>query len=222
MLSKVQEKLIKQLHTKKGRAKHGLCLVEGSKSLATAGDAVEFTFGERDSTSFKDLVTTETPQDVAGVARVPEWGHDDIASAQTVVVLDGVQDPGNVGAIFRLCLGFGASLVLIESADPTNPKVVRSSAGALFDVPYVEYTKKEGLDYVSTLERPVYRLEKTDSSQDVVSLPQDTEIILIAGSEGNGITLPIKGASVSITHSKALESLNVTHALAIALHALQR
>lgn len=218
MLSRAQEKLIKQLHTKKGRAKHGLCLVEGSKSLDTAGEEVEFTFGEGDSDSFKDLVTTETPQEVAGVARVPEWGHDDIAGSKTVVVLDGVQDPGNVGAIFRLCFGFGASLVLIESADPTSPKVVRSSAGALFQVPYVEYTKKEGLEYVNSLERPVYRLEKTDSSQDVSSLPKSEELVLVAGSEGNGITLPLEGVSVSIAHSEALESLNVTHALAIALY----
>jgi len=155
MLSHAQEKRIKQLHTKKGRERLGLCLVEGSKVIATAGEAVDFTFTPRDTRQFYDLVTTETPQDMAGVAQIPRWSVNDIKQSKTIVVLDGVQDPGNVGAILRLCLGFGASLVLIDSADVTNPKVIRASAGAMFQVPWLEVKRTAASRIISSFKRAV-------------------------------------------------------------------
>lgn len=216
MLSKNQEKLIKSFHSKKGREKHGLCLVEGQKVIETAAEAVEYTFTRRDSDQFDKLITTETPQDIAGVARIPEWTIDDIKNKPTIIVLDGVQDPGNVGAILRLCLGFNASLVLIESADVTNPKVIRSSVGALFQVPWMKVERDDARQFILDLKRPIYRLEKTDESESF-DRDYEKEIILIAGSEGSGIKVDIKGTSIIIEHDEKLESLNVGHALAIVL-----
>lgn len=224
MLSTADEKLILALRTKKGRDKHGLCLVEGQNVIDAAGKAVSFTFTPSDTDRFADLVTTETPQDIAGVARIPSWTLHDAWSRQTVVVLDGVQDPGNVGAIIRLCQGFNASLLLVESADPTAPKVVRSSAGALFSVPWVRVVRADAPDIIQSLRKPIYRLERDKDSEAAggiskfISAPQE-QAVIIAGSEGNGIRLEVPGAGVSITHDPALESLNVGNALAIVLHA---
>ncbi len=224
MLSKAQEKLILSLRTKKGRDAHGRCLVEGENVIAAAGDAVEFTFTPADTDRFDDLVTTETPQAMAGVARIPAWTLHDVWSRTTIVVLDGVQDPGNVGAIIRLCQGFNAALLLVDSADPTASKVVRSSAGALFSVPWVRVARQDAKDIVLSLRKPVYRLERDKDVGDAVgpspflTAPAE-QAILIAGSEGNGITLDISGSGVSIMHDPALESLNVGNALAIVLHA---
>lgn len=223
MLTKQQEKTIRSLAIKKGRKESGLCLVEGKKVIETAGDAVLYTFTREETTDFDALVTTETPQDIAGVARIPEWKLKDIISSPTIVVLDGVQDPGNVGTILRLCLGFNATLILIDSADVTSPKVVRSSVGALFQVPWTKISREEAAQFIIDFRRPIYRLEKTKKSLDFNSKEPEQlfaeDIVLIAGSEGNGISLNIPGTAVAIPHNEKLESLNVATALSIILQA---
>ncbi|PJC01871.1 MAG: hypothetical protein CO073_02455 [Candidatus Komeilibacteria bacterium CG_4_9_14_0_8_um_filter_36_9] len=220
MLSKAQEKLIKSLHNNKGRQKSGLCLVEGQKVIDLAGDLVQLEFTNKDSDSFAGLVTTETPQEIAATALIPKWKVDDISSKEIIVLLDNVQDPGNVGSILRLCLGFNASLVLVESVDVTSSKVIRSSVGSMFQVPWLAVDRTAVETFVKDMNREVYRLEKKDQAEKFdISIKKP--LILIAGSEGQGITLPIKGQSVYIDHDQVLESLNVGHALAIALHGLK-
>jgi len=220
MLSKAQEKLIRSLRTGKGRETSGKCLVEGAKAIATAGNAVEFTFSRADTPEFDKLATTETPQDAAAVARIPKWSEEDIADSPTLVVLDGVQDPGNVGAALRLCLGFDAALLLVESADVTAPKVVRASAGAMFQVPWVKMTPRQAEDHLAKCGRDIFRLEKRSGSVTPSVLDVENDIALIAGSEGQGIRLQTVGTSIEIPHDPRLESLNVTHALAIALYCI--
>ena len=218
MLTKNQEKLIRSLHTKKGRLTANQCLVEGQKVIDTAGAAVDFTFSSADTENFADLVTTETPQDIAAVANTPRWKMDTIASYPTIVLLDGVQDPGNVGTILRLCLGFKAALILVDSVDVTNPKVVRSSVGALFHVPWQVVKRSELETYLSTLgKRSMIRLEHTALAVPLEAVSFKMPCIIIAGSEGKGITVPLNGQSVYIAHEAALESLNVATALAITL-----
>ena len=216
MLTKAKEQLVRSLQSKKGRQENELCLVEGKKVIETAGQAVQWTFSRKDSARFDELVSTKTPQDVAGVAKIPKWSTADMASRKTIVVLDGVQDPGNVGAILRLWLGFDASLMLVESADVTSPKVVRASVGALFQVPWMVVPREDVLRAVLAFDRQVYRLEQGEGS--TLNKKITPPCVLIAGSEGRGIQLDVSGPSISIAHNVALESLNVGHALAIVLH----
>lgn len=220
MLSNSQIKLIRSLSSKKGREKSGLCLVEGEKVIKTAGDSIEYTFSKKDTKNFDKLVTTETPQEIAAVAKTPNWSLNDIKSRKVIIVLDGVQDPGNVGSILRLCLGFNAGLILIDSADVTNPKVIRSSVGAMFQVPWMHITAKESSKILKDLNLPIYRLEKKKDAKDIKKAKLKKPLILIAGSEGGGIQSRIKGTSIYIDHDDDLESLNVGHSLAIALFAL--
>lgn len=222
MLTREQEKLIRSLATKKGRESSGLCLVEGKKAIETAGDAMVYTFGSKDTSRFGDLVTTETPQERAGVARIPQSSVRDITSRDVIVVLDGVQDPGNVGSILRLCLGFDASLVLIESADVTSPKVIRASVGTLFAVPWIRVERKDAPAALRALDRPVYRLEKIPDAKKFDAKKIKRPCLLIAGSEGGGIQLKIIGESIAVSHNTQLESLNVGHALAIVLSELAK
>lgn len=225
MLTVKQEKLIRSLATKKGRTESGFCLVEGEKNVAEAGDLVEFTFTPDDSKDFSSLVETVTPQPTAAVARIPVYTKDDIVRCDRIVVLDGVQDPGNVGAILRLCLGFDASLLLIESADPSNTKVIRSSAGAFFNVPWLEIERPGAEEELYSYGREVYRLEGKKSKNDIALNQKNIKLmpeklLLVAGSEGQGIKLGIAGTSLNIKHSEKLESLNVANALAIVLSRL--
>jgi RNA methyltransferase, TrmH family len=215
MLTNSQQKLIKSLHTKKGRQKTDLCLVEGKKNIELAADLIEYTFTKEDTPQFDKLVTTETPQDIAGVAKIPAYKLEDIKKHDCIVVLDNIQDPGNVGTILRLCLGFDAALILINSADPTSPKVIRSSAGAVFQTNWLKSTEND----LKNFKRKTYRLEISKNAQ---ALPPQTKLnkkcLIIAGNEGQGIKLNIKGDSININHNPKLESLNVATALSIILH----
>lgn len=216
MLSKTQEKLIKSLHTKKGRLKNRRCLVEGKKNIEMAKNFIDFEFSDQDSKNFNKLVTTQTPQEAAAVAKIPKFSEQEIQKAQTIVVLDNVQDPGNVGSILRLCLGFNASLVLIDSADVTNPKVIRSSAGAVFQTPWIEISRKNFEHKMCSNTRKIYRLESGNTnSKTPQAVSKKEKIMIIVGSEGQGISLKTKGQTITIPHNPKLESLNVTHALAI-------
>jgi TrmH family RNA methyltransferase len=217
MITYKQEKIIKSLHTKKGRRTHGLCLIEGEKLVAELASFIDYTFCEEDVDNFAKLVTTKTPQGIAGVAPIPQWSDEDITSQQSIVILDTVQDPGNVGTILRLCQAFNASLILIDSADPSSPKVVRSSAGALFHTPWITCSHKEATALVENLGRRIYRLELTKKSQLLHEVPTDPAIF-IAGNEGQGICDCLPGSSLAINHADSLESLNVAASLAITLH----
>lgn len=221
MLTLAQEKILLTLTTKKGRRELGMFIVEGEKFVRDAGDLVDFTFTPADTKRFAEYVSTETPQAIAAVARVPKVTAEDILRSETVVVLDGVQDPGNVGTILRACLGFGASVVLVESAEVTNPKTVRASASAILRVPWMMVSRAEAVAMIQSFDRPVYRLELADTSitPDAVT---KSPCVIIAGSEGNGISLPIDGVSVKIPHDVALESLNVGVATSIMLYERSR
>jgi TrmH family RNA methyltransferase len=220
MLTNNQRKLMASLETKKGREKTGLCLVEGQKMIDTAGDAVEEVFHINDlgQRSFGKIATTDTPQEVIGVAKIPVWSMEQIKKAKTIVLLDRVQDPGNVGAILRLCLGFDATMILVESADPSSTKVIRASAGGLFLVPWIDLDPSRARDALKELNRPIYRLEKRSGAKSESVLATDQPIVLIIGNEGSGISITSEGTSVVIDHNPKLESLNVATATAIALH----
>lgn len=220
MLTREQEKLIRSLATKKGRELSGRCLVEGKKAIETAGSAVEYIFTSKNTPRFSQLVTTDTPQTEAAVALIPRWSISDISTRDVIVVLDGVQDPGNVGSILRLCLGYNASLILIESADITNSKVIRSSVGSFFQVPWIRIRRTDAMDVLMKFDRKVYRLEKIPGAKKIDSEKMKRPCLVILGSEGSGIQLTIAGRSVFIPHNTKLESLNVGHALAIFLYVI--
>lgn len=221
MLSKSQQRLLLALQKRKEREERGMFIIEGEKFVRDAGKLVEFTFTDKDTTIYREVVSTEAPQKIAAVARVPQWTMDDVLSKPTIVVLDGVQDPGNVGTVLRACLGFEASLLLVESAEVTNPKTVRSSASAILRVPWKTVARDDAPELLRSFNRPVFRLELKPSAVTPSEMsPKDR--IVIAGNEGKGIKLPINGTSVAIPHNPALESLNVAIATSIVLYELCR
>lgn len=221
MLSKSQQRLLLALQKRKEREERKMFIIEGEKFVRDAGSLVEFTFTDRDTTIYREVISTDAPQGKAAVARVPEWTMKDITSKPTIVVLDGIQDPGNVGTVLRACLGFNASLLLVESAEVTNPKTVRASASAILRVPWMTISREEAPEILTGLERPIFRLELKKTAVTPMEIsPKDR--IIIAGNEGRGIKLPLNGTSVAIPHNPALESLNVAMATSIVLYELCR
>jgi TrmH family RNA methyltransferase len=166
---------------------------------------------------FDDLAETRTSQGIIGLFARPQYSLRAMCETdRTVVALDGVQDPGNVGTIVRLAAAFDAAGVALlpGCADAFAPKAVRSSAGAILRVPVVEIS-------ISDLMRsglPLYAADGGGESR--ASLVRRS--IIVFGSEGSGVSPEIREAAklVAIRISKRVESLNVAAAAAIVLHQL--
>lgn len=173
------------------------------------------------------LTTTRSPQGVVGVAAGPAPGDlADLAdsAAAPVVCLDGLQDPGNVGAVLRTAYALGAIGALIgpDSADPLQPKVLRAGAGMMLHLPLVPTSDlPAALARLQAAGRRVIGLTPRGG----VPLPKvswgPTGPVLVVGSEGRGIAPAVLAAAdqlVTIPLRPGAESLNTAVAAAIALY----
>ena len=175
---------------------------------------------------FASAADTESPQGVLAVAPVPARSLDrlHLAAADRLVVLDGLQDPGNVGTILRTAAALGAAgvLALPGTVDLWNAKVVRSAMGALFVRPALSCTWVE-LDRFRAAQHVA--LWGADASGDPVdttltSLP--ARLGLAVGNEGNGLSAELRARiDRRVSIPIATESLNVAVATGILLHALR-
>jgi TrmH family RNA methyltransferase len=171
------------------------------------------------------VASTETPQNPIAVVRMRDQG--DVAEllgrAGFVVVLDRVRDPGNLGTVLRSAEAAGADVVVLTpaSVDPFSPKVVRSSAGAIFHIPVVTATIDEvvtaGLRLVGTTShghpgRTVQQYTEADLSG---------RIGIVMGNEAAGLpddwsdTVGPVASWVTIPHQGRSESLNVAMATTV-------
>jgi TrmH family RNA methyltransferase len=140
------------------------------------------------------------------------------------LVLDAVQDPGNVGTLLRTAaaLGAHATIVLPGTVDPWNAKVVRSAVGLQFTHPTVEATEAALLGFLKS--RGV-ALWGADADGEALGLrPAPSMLALAVGNEGAGLTPAIRDACtarVAIAMAPGAESLNVAVAAGILMHALR-
>lgn len=241
MISNKEVKLITSLSQKKYRKKHLLFVAEGEKlvselvnakfSLAylyhteassrlLMEEATALRIAEKD---FKKISFLKTPSNVLGVFRIPT--QKEVATNGLQVVLDGIQDPGNLGTIIRLCDWFGVTDLVCskDTVDCYNPKVVQATMGSLARVNVV-YQNLEL--FIKNSKSTVFITDMYAKNIYEQKLPKDA--LLIMGNEGNGIRDYIKKlANTSLTiprfgeNSKA-ESLNVATATAIVLSEFRR
>ena len=210
MISKARIKWIKSLEMRKYRLQHKAFVAEGPKLVGEllpystplyvaatrdwllANRHLLQTATEVDEVSREELERASllrTPQSVLAVMPIPERTREEaiqaIAERQLIVALDGVQDPGNVGTILRICDWFGIRRVLCSdgTADIYNPKCVQSCMGALARVEVFYCNLPEVLSKAKT---PVFGtfLDGTDIYGEELS---DSGIIVM-GNEGNGIS----------------------------------
>lgn len=172
---------------------------------------------------FGSLSETVHSQGVLGLFERPEVPLREIFSSKgLVVILDGVQDPGNVGVIIRLAAAFEASGVILteDSADPFGPKAIRASSSAILLVPVARATRSAILDLASELRVALFA---ADGAGDTIAPPPGS-LALIFGSEGSGVSDAFLGVStrIRIPISPRMESLNVASAAAILLEASYR
>ena len=173
--------------------------------------------------TFRELASTETPQGVIALVRPPVSALDQMTrGGALVVVLDGVQDPGNAGAIVRAAEAFGASgaVFLKGTVNPYNPKCIRGSAGSVFRVPLIASVEAD--EILRHTEIAWYaampRAQKLASESDLAA-----PCGIIIGSEGHGVSPVLAGRAIALRiPTSGVESLNAAVAAGILLYEARR
>lgn len=196
------------------------------RALREALRAHGVALAEVDHREFASAADTESPQGVLAVAEAPRPSLamlPDLASAR-FIILDAVQDPGNVGTIIRTAAALGASAVLAlpGTVDLWNAKVIRSAMGAQFHLPVLSSTFTEIDAFL--VERGIPLWAADGAGDPVASVTRPGLLALAVGNEGAGLGDDVRKRAerfVSIPISPAVESLNVAVATGILLHALR-
>ena len=238
MLSKSQISLLKSLQHKKDRREQGLFLVEGYKSVvefinsAYQVQTVYYTASfvpkvlklsqkinlcEISVTDLEKISTLKTPQEVIALVNIPSLQALNNAKFKQKfsLVLDGIQDPGNMGTIIRTADWFGITEIICsdDTVDVYNPKVVQASMGSLSRI-NVHYTDLAAV--LPTLGLPLFGAML--DGENIYTADFGAEGLVIMGNEGNGLRPGIERLvtkKITIPRIGKAESLNVGIATAI-------
>lgn len=254
VLSRADARRIEALQRRKSREREGLFVAEGvrvveellasdtvlrhvvvspsledsARGRALLEHAVErTTVLHTNDVELRRLTGTETSQGVLAVAEIPHRALNDIAlsARTTVLVLDAVQDPGNLGTLIRTADAFAvAGVIALEgTVDCWNPKVVRAAAGSLFRAPVVYASADDVHDWFTANEIVGYGADAAGANVDTVTTAP--RAALIVGNEGAGLGAGARALaqrSVAIPMPGHAESLNVAVAAGILLHVFTR
>jgi TrmH family RNA methyltransferase len=184
---------------------------------------------------FESVAGTETPQGVAALFRQPVWGLEDVLRGDTplVVVLTGIQDPGNLGTILRSAEAFGATGAVTTrgTADPWSPKAIRASAGSALRLPIVRGIATPILLAQLKMHQIKVVAASSQSSKDSAGGTDDLRsalrgpTALFIGAEGAGLPAEVEHAAdmtISIPMSETVESLNAAVAASLLLYEAAR
>jgi TrmH family RNA methyltransferase len=175
---------------------------------------------------FATVASTEATQGVIALVRPPSWAAEDTFRGDALtVIVDGVQDPGNAGAILRAAEAFGASgaIFLKGTATPWNPKALRASAGSVFRLPLVT-----GVD-----ESEVRGLAEQNGARLYAAMPQAGRSVaecdltercaIVIGAEGRGVSPALTDVAESLRIPTAVvDSLNASISAAVILYEARR
>lgn len=254
MLSRSEEKLVRGLAQRRRRVDDRLFLAEGVRvaeelfdagivpRLAVTSPSLEDTDrgrrladrlpGKAPVRAVSDgelarLAPTRTPQGVLVVAEVPRAEPPALppTGPGTALVLDGVQDPGNLGTLARTAAAFGchALACLPGTVDPWSPKSVRAAAGALFRIPVLQTTEEAVWQWLLANRFVVLGADAGGTPVREVDLPD--RVALLVGNEGAGLSASGRGRCrqmIAVPMRAAADSLNVAVAAAILLYELTR
>jgi len=213
------------------RTARGTALVAELQSHAVAVEQVA-------ARVFAQLADTETPQGIIAVIEPRRWNASDFVPPPGAValVIDGVQDPGNVGTLIRTAhaLGAAGTVVLRGTADPMSPKALRAAMGATFrhpvvsldDAGFIAWARKHGLTLWASAADGVPLHRALDRGQGKGGAGGvDGPIAVIVGNEGAGIRPQLNAVAaqrVAIPLAQGAESLNVAVAAGILLYEVTR
>jgi len=238
LISKILEKRIKSLCTKKGRLKNNNFIIEGKRSLLTAihnsvnikNIVLSKSFIEKnknlaaynkyktsvvDDKCFGQLSQVDSPSGILAEATIPLQNK--LNPDFPMVYLDQISDPGNLGTIIRTCDWFGIKQIGISpnSVEFYNPKVVRSSMGSHFNMKYLGTPSSEDLNRFNLIGADF------NKGKDINDISNPKNWALVMGSEASGISKTMNkkiSSYVKIEKFGKGESLNIGVAMGIVLH----
>lgn len=175
---------------------------------------------------FRSAAATESPQGVLAIAEMPAFTLStlELPPKCRLLVLDGVQDPGNVGTILRTsaALGAVATVALPGTVDIWNPKVIRSSMGAQFHHPSLHASTEELFEFLERSGVDIWAAEAGGEPLNRGNAPN--RLAIAVGNEGAGVSSDVRGRArrtVSLPIASTVESLNVAVAAGIILYELR-
>ena len=174
----------------------------------------------------QSMCDTKTPQGVLFLCRIPATQAPETLPGSRYLVLDGLQDPGNVGTIWRTADALGADgLILVNGcADPFAPKTVRATMGACFRLPVYEVPAEELPGLLERSGLPLYATALREDTVDVRDADL-TRAAVVIGSEGRGISdgmLNLCEKTLKIPMRERCESLNAAVAATVVLWEMAR
>ena len=254
MLSRAEAARISALQRRKTREREGLFIAEGVRvveellsstivlrSVVAAPSLGDTERGqallarargrcvvlESSESELARLTGTETPQGVLAVAEIPVRRLEDVDAAGSgpVLVLDAVQDPGNLGTLIRTADAFGTRVVIAlpGTVDAWNPKVVRAAAGSLFRTAVVYTGVAAAARWLRSEGYHVFAADTGGAAAD--GLTRAARSALVVGNEGAGLSkdgAALADELVAIPMAGRAESLNVAIAAGILLYVLTR
>lgn len=170
---------------------------------------------------FDKISDTMTPQGILALVRQPKYNLEEIQKVENpmLMVLENLQDPGNLGTIIRSCEAAGVSAVILskDAVDIFNPKVIRATMGSIFRVPFIlNQNMEELIPWLKKHNITTYaaHLEGTDVYQEDLKKP----VAFFIGNEGNGLSDELTRAAdrkIKIPMSGKVESLNAAIAATV-------
>ena len=167
----------------------------------------------------KKLSLTKTPQQVMGVC---SFISEKVINPRRFLLIDNIQDPGNLGTLLRSCLGFNIDFIYLnnETVDIYNDKVIRASQGAIFHLDFTYANLEEVIPMLKSHGVSVYGTDVT-SGVDLEDIEVPSKYAIILGNEGSGVNPKIlnkTNKNIYIKTNPQLESLNVGVAGSIILY----
>ncbi|MBR6472458.1 MAG: RNA methyltransferase [Firmicutes bacterium] len=172
---------------------------------------------------FKALSDTETPQGLIAVVRKPEYPRPELKEGDNVIILDRLQDPGNIGTVLRTAdaAGFALAVFIKGTADPFSPKVVRSAAGSLLRVPvYFAENAEEAAELMRSMGKKLVTTAM-DAELSVYDCDISRDCAIVIGNEGNGVDPELirrADLRIKIPMQGGTESLNASVAAGILMY----
>lgn len=227
-------KSLKLLKQKKYRDKEGLFLVEGDHLVKEAynnGYLKELLIAEKSNyhldvptneisdNVIKYLTDLESPTGIFGICEKKKMN----LKEGKILVLDGVQDPGNIGTIIRSSVAFNIDTIVINDkcADIYSSKVIRASQGMIFNANIIKKNLREFIENIKNSHKII--VTKVDGGKKLKDIEKIEKFVIIMGSEGKGVSeelVRLADDYLYIPMNKSCESLNVAVATSIILYEL--